>query len=261
MAKEVFGRHEAKYCLNEFQLKEFHKEINKYLELDQYNKDGNLYRIYNLYADTKDNNMIRTSLSKPKYKEKIRIRAYQEFKSDDLVFVEIKKKYNRFVNKRRTKMKFKDAVVFVETGELSEIHSYMNLQVIKELNYLISKEPLYLKTYLAYDRMAYFSKEQKDLRITFDTNIIAKRNNTDCVQLLEDGMWIMEIKAEQAFPLWLVKLLSKHKIYKQSFSKYGKEYEHYLRGIKYSDKNQIKEYEHILEEELQHAGNTFEFEY
>ena len=260
MAKEVFGRHEAKYALDSETFAAFHKEIQRYLELDHHNKDGERYKIYNLYADTKDNNVIRKSLAKPKYKEKIRIRSYNEFNKDDIVFVEVKKKYNKFVNKRRTKMKFDQAVNFVEQGIVPPLQPYMNEQVIKELKYSIDRDQLYLKLYLTYERIAYFSIEQKDLRITFDTNIIAKREGEKPVSLLKDGIWLMEIKAEKAFPFWLVKLLAKHKIYKQSFSKYGKEYEHFISEHRSIYSGYQMNYE-AVKGDTTYARHNLEFEY
>lgn len=262
MAKEVFGRHEAKYYLDEKTFALFHQAIQTYLELDAYNTSGDLYRVYNLYVDTKDNNIIRTSLSKPKYKEKIRIRSYQPFTSEDMVFLEIKKKYNHFVSKRRTNIRFKDAVKFVEQGLLPTIEPGMNPQVLHELKYMIDKEQLYVKTYLTYDRMAYFSKEQSDLRITFDTNVQAQNEGQDPISIVPEGTWLMEIKAERAFPVWLVKLLSQHRIFKQSFSKFGKAYEYNLRHgtlLKATPDEVIKHY--FLEEDTPYVRNTFEFKY
>jgi hypothetical protein len=110
----------------------------------------------------------------------------------------------------------------------------MNKQVINEIDYILKIYDLKPKLYLAYDRKALFSKENKDLRITFDNNIRTRRydlkleNGDYGESLLESNKWLMEVKAEKNIPLWLSKLLSEYKIYKTSFSKYGNEYKKML---------------------------------
>ena len=110
----------------------------------------------------------------------------------------------------------------------------MNKQVINEIDYILKLYNPEPKLYLAYDRRAMFGRNDKELRITFDTNIRSRRYDLKLEVgdygelLLERGKWIMEVKAEKNIPLWLTKLLSEYKVYKTSFSKYGKEYEKML---------------------------------
>lgn len=229
MAVEVFNRYEFKYLINDTIFKKLNKELNEYMELDEYNKNDELYQIHNIYLDTKDNNLIRTSLSKPIYKEKIRLRSYEGFENNEFVYLEIKKKFNGLVNKRRTLLKLEEALDFIETAKKPRLKDYMNKQVLNELEYIFERNVLQPKTYISYNRKAYFNKDGHDLRVTFDTQIITKRNNKkNQEKLLEDEMWIMEIKAEKSFPVWITKLLSKYEIYSTSFSKYGVEYQKML---------------------------------
>ncbi|MFT5874283.1 MAG: hypothetical protein ACI8WT_003244 [Clostridium sp.] len=110
----------------------------------------------------------------------------------------------------------------------------MNSQVINEIEYILKIYDLEPKLYLAYDRKAFFSKENRDLRITFDSNIRTRRYDLKLESgdhgenLLDSDKWIMEVKAENNIPIWLSNLLSKYKIYKTSFSKYGTEYKKLL---------------------------------
>ncbi|MFV0479156.1 MAG: polyphosphate polymerase domain-containing protein [Anaerorhabdus sp.] len=229
MAKETFNRFEIKYRLNQQQWVGLVKDIQDYLVLDSYNVNNELYRIHTLYVDTKDFHLIRESMSKPAYKEKVRIRSYKMMEEGGMVYLEIKKKYKGFVNKRRTQMLYEEALSFLKTGDI-EIKPYMNEQVVNELRYIIKKYQLGIASYVSYDRMAYFSKEDPNLRITFDTNIKEKILTEEEV-LLNDG-WLMEIKVGDALPVWLSRLLSKHQIYKQSFSKVGAAYQHHLETIR-----------------------------
>lgn len=234
MAIEVFNRHENKYLINKDIYTEIQDALLNYMELDEYNKTHEFYTISNIYYDTKDNHLIRNSLSKPKYKEKLRLRSYGVPREEDKVYLEIKKKVCGLVNKRRTKLKLREAYDFVSTGVKPELKEYMNRQVLNEIEYILKIYNLEPKLYLAYDRKAMFSKENRDLRITFDTNIRTRRYDLalesgdygEC--LMESGRWLMEVKAERNIPLWLSKMLSEYKIYSTSFSKYGKDHQRML---------------------------------
>ncbi|MDF2672224.1 MAG: hypothetical protein K0R09_489 [Clostridiales bacterium] len=236
MSIEVFNRHESKYLISKNIYEDIQEELLKYMELDKYNMAQEVYTISNIYYDTKDNHLIRTSLSKPLYKEKLRIRAYGVPEENDKVFLEIKKKVCGMVNKRRTTLKLQEAYEFVDTGKKPELKEYMNRQVINEIEYILKNYDLESKLYLAYDRIAMFGKENRDLRITFDTNIRTRRYDLRLekgdygVKLLKNNQWLMEVKAEKSIPLWFSKLLSEYKIYNTSFSKYGREYEEMLQN-------------------------------
>ena len=196
MAIEVFNRHETKFLIDEDTYKDIQNELLKYMDLDDYNKDHGFYTISNIYFDTTDDYLIRNSLAKPIYKEKLRIRAYGVPDMDEKVYLEIKKKFNGTVNKRRTKLKLNEAYDFVSTGAKPNIKNYMNKQVINEIEYILKIYDLKPKLYLAYDRKALFSKENKDLRITFDTNIRTRRYDLKLEsgdygnQLIESDQWL-----------------------------------------------------------------------
>jgi SPX domain protein involved in polyphosphate accumulation len=234
MAIEVFNRRETKFLVDKDTYKDIQKELLKYMELDAYNKKHEFYTISNIYFDTKDNYLIRNSLAKPKYKEKLRLRAYGVPNEDEKVYLEIKKKVCGLVNKRRTTLRLKEAYDFVNTGIKPELKDYMNKQVINEIEYILKIYDLSPKLYLAYDRKAMFGKDNRDLRITFDTNIRTRREDLRLEfgdygeNLLDTDKWLMEVKAEKSIPLWLSKLLSEHKIVSTSFSKYGEEYQRML---------------------------------
>lgn len=234
MAKEIFNRYENKFLIDYNTYHKLQEQLLYHMDMDDYNKNHEFYTISNIYYDTRDDYLIRTSLSKPKYKEKLRLRAYGIPKEDDEVYLEIKKKVYGVVNKRRTRIRLKEAYDFATTGIKPELQEYMNKQVMNELEYMFKIYNLEPKLYLAYDRRAFFSKENKDLRITFDTNIRTRRydlkleNGDYGENLLEPQQWLMEIKAEKSIPVWLSKLLSENKVYQRSFSKYGTEYQKML---------------------------------
>lgn len=238
MAIEVFNRYENKYLMDAQAFHGLYHRLMEYMELDEYNKNGKFYSISNLYYDTDRHTLIRNSLAKPKYREKLRIRAYGVPESDAKVYLELKKKVFGLVNKRRTALKLSEAYEFVRTGKAPAFRAGMNRQVIGEIEYFLSRYELRPMVYLAYDRIAMFCKGNRDLRITFDTNIRSRRHDLRLEsgdrgeQLLGDGQWLMEVKAEKTVPVWLAKMLSEHKMYRTSFSKYGNEYKKSVRYAK-----------------------------
>ncbi len=230
MAKEVFSRYEVKYMLNTEQKESIIKAFREYMKEDRYNYGGKYYTISNIYYDTEDNTLIQRSLSKPVYKEKLRLRGYGIPKPGDIVFLEIKKKYKGVVNKRRSCIELEEAKRYMETGILPEIKPYMNKQVLQEIDYFTHIYNLQPKLYLAYDRLAFFDKNDPQFRVSFDTNIRTRRYDLTLdagdygQNMLTDDTWLMEVKINKNLPLWFARLLQEYKMYKCSFSKYGTEY-------------------------------------
>ncbi|MBW4084466.1 polyphosphate polymerase domain-containing protein [Paenibacillus sp. S150] len=238
MAIEVFNRYENKYLFDHAAYLKLYNDLLKYMEPDDHNKQHEFYSITNLYYDTAHDTLIRSSLAKPKYKEKLRLRAYGIPNQDTKVYLEIKKKVFGLVNKRRTSLELQEAYDFVATGVEPEFKDYMNKQVIEEIKYLLSRYDLVPKVYLSYERKALFCKNNRDLRITFDTNIRSRRydlkleHGTHGEYLMPQGQWLMEVKAEKTIPVWLAQMLSEHQMYRTSFSKYGNEYKKMLKDSK-----------------------------
>lgn len=236
MAIEVFNRYENKYMLDWNTFERLQLRLAEYMEPDAYNKEHETYTISNLYYDTPDNQMIRSSLMKPKYKEKLRLRAYGVPEMHSKVYVEIKKKCNSLVNKRRSALTLGEAYSFLNTSALPEPHSWQNRQVLREIQYILQSYELEPALYLAYDRRAYFGTGDHDLRVSFDHNIRTRRRELllECGDygrpLLEAGQWLMEIKSAQSIPVWLCRILSEYKIFPTSFSKYGTEYKQLLQS-------------------------------
>lgn len=234
MAIEVFNRYEHKYMLDKETYLKLIKILDEHMVLDKYNLNHKPYTIANIYFDTADDYLIRTSLAKPPYKEKLRLRAYGVPELKSKVYLEIKKKYKGIVNKRRTTLRLDEAYSFVEKKTAPNLREYMNKQVIREIEYFLKVYDLEPKVYLAYDRIAYFEKDNNDLRISFDTNIRSRRydvkleNGDYGEKLLNENLFLMEIKTSLAKPLWLTKALSELNIKRNSFSKYGTEFKNMI---------------------------------
>jgi len=243
MAIEVFKRKEMKYIMDSARYKHITDFLLTYMNLDEYNKGNQHYTIANIYYDTHDNNIIRQSVAKPKYKEKLRLRAYGVPDLDTKTYLEIKKKYRGIVYKRRVTLPLQKAYDFIATAEIPETENqrYVNVQVMKELQHAIKFYKPIPVIYLAYDRIAYFGKDVseggpgRDLRISFDFNVRTRRENTGLElgdhgeQLLDEGQVIMEVKSAQTLPQWLLDYFRDTNMRRGSFSKYGSEYKRFIK--------------------------------
>ena len=224
MAKGLtFERAEKKYLLSTAQYTALRAVLDEHMVPDKYEK----YTVCNLYFDTEHNDLIRRSIEKPLYKEKMRLRSYGVVSDDDTVFLEIKKKFKGVVYKRRIVLPYKEASDYIFHG----IPPKEQGQIFREIDYFIRFYNAVPKLYLSYDRMALCGVgEEKGLRVTFDRNIRSRTDRLDLAvppdgeQLLDDDKWLMEVKAPGAMPLWMSDVFTRLKIYPTSFSKYGRVY-------------------------------------
>ena len=219
----VMKRYEMKFILTKDQLVAFKNALNGHMVVDKYGKTS----IASIYYDTPNYQLIRTSIEKPKFKEKIRLRSYGLAKANDIVYLELKRKAEGVVYKRRVKTDESNANHFLK-HELDELDSCN--QIARELlyfrNYYKVLEP---KIMIIYDRTSY-EELDGDIRLTIDespryrTYDLNLHTSMDGNLLLEPGSAILEIKVQQNMPLWLTNILSNNKIYKTSFSKVGTAY-------------------------------------
>ena len=166
MAIKSFKRYEKKYLLNQSQYDELIKRISEYMDADEHCKNGNNYSIYNIYYDTFDNQVIRHSINKPYYKEKLRLRSYKTpVSKEDKVFLEIKKKINGVVNKRRVVLTLGEVQDFLNKGIRPQKDDYMSNQVLNEIENYLENNNVKPKVYISYSRKAFFCKADKDFRL------------------------------------------------------------------------------------------------
>lgn len=136
------------------------------MKIDEYGQ----HTILSLYYDTDDFRFIRHSMDKPKYKEKFRIRSYGVPSQDSLVFLEIKKKVNGIVYKRRVPLSYSDYQSWIRSGEFPT--TIQPLQIAAEIRWLFKQNhDLSPRVLIAYDRLSLFASEDSEFRVTFDQNI------------------------------------------------------------------------------------------
>ncbi len=220
----IFQRYETKYMLTKEQKERILEAMSLHMALDEYGRTT----IRNLYYDTGDYLLARRSIDKPEYKEKLRVRSYGPAGEKDKVFVELKKKYDSVVYKRRLTLTAENAREWLAGREDVQNES----QIAREIAYFRDHyETLEPRVYLSYEREAWYDLDGSDFRITFDENILARRSRLSLAEepggevLLKTGTTLMEVKCAGGYPLWLVQVLSREHIRKTSFSKYGMFYE------------------------------------
>ncbi|MFA5006738.1 MAG: polyphosphate polymerase domain-containing protein [Candidatus Izemoplasmatales bacterium] len=230
MAVRTFSRYERKYLLTDDQKRAFLAALGKRFAYDGHSGEDSCYRVHNVYYDTEDNDVVRTSIDRPSYKEKLRLRSYViPVGPDDRVFLEIKKKSLGRVNKRRVAMTYRDAIAFVERGAAPAAGDYLDGQVLREIGWFVAHRPVRPNYYIGYDRIALECKSDPSIRVTFDRNVRVRTEAVDLEgdageELLPPGTWLLEIKTADNYPLWLARELSELKAYSRSFSKYGAAY-------------------------------------
>lgn len=218
----VFKRYEIKYLISRAQAEEIKALMSPYMMPDIYGRST----VRNVYYDTASHRLIRRSLERPVYKEKLRLRAYCDITGSDSIFIEVKKKFQSVVYKRRLLLENDRAVDWMAGGV-----PVTDSQIAREIEYFRSYYgPLLPSTYISYEREAFVGKEDDTLRMTFDENILARTDRLslcdppDGVPLLPEDCVLLEVKSIGSIPLWLTPYLTRERIYHQSFSKYGSAY-------------------------------------
>ena len=234
--QDVFERYEYKYFLTPSQKRKLLELSEGRLELDRYGRTT----IRNIYYDTDSFRLIRDSLDHPVYKEKLRLRSYQKASDNDPVFIEIKKKYEDIVYKRRIAIPKTSAENWIDSRKPMPFRT----QITSEIDYFLEfYEGIAARAFISYEREAYSDRNDPGLRVTFDENILARSVELDLgggiwgYHLLPEGTTLMEIKIPGAMPLWMAGFLSANGIKKTSFSKYGTYYKDYIVSDIYSERS------------------------
>ena len=221
-AVTMMQRIEMKFILTKEQLVAFKDALTGHMEVDQYGKTS----IASIYYDTPDYYLIRTSIDKPLYKEKIRLRSYGLANDKHQVYLELKRKVDGFVYKRRMALNENTAISFINKDAVDMKDDQVSHELIYFRDHFQHLEP---KIMVIYDRTSY-AEVDGNIRLTIDespryrTHDLNLHTNMEGDLLLPSGSAILEIKVQQELPLWLVKILSEYKIYKTSFSKVGTAY-------------------------------------
>lgn len=220
----TFKRYELKYLMNQEQKNRILQCMANHMKLDRYGRTT----IRNIYFDTENYRLIRHSLEKPVYKEKLRIRSYCPARGEIPVFVELKKKYKHVVYKRRLVCPEEEVMGCFCHGRTLPDHTQIGNEIRYFWKYYGNLRPT---VFLSYEREAYYSLDGSDFRVTFDEEILYRETDLSLgseiygSSILEEGQTLMEIKTSGGIPLWMSQALTENHLYRTSFSKYGTAYQ------------------------------------
>ncbi|HFI0254452.1 TPA: polyphosphate polymerase domain-containing protein [Streptococcus suis] len=226
IVQKQFKRKETKYIVDKETFALLEKDLQRHMVSDEFATST----ITNIYFDNEDFDMIQDSIAKKNGREKIRMRIYDAQPSaSSQAFLEIKKKENKIGYKYRLTSNPLSVTNYIEKGVVDK--TITDEMVTSELEILRERYgTIKPKMYIYYDRVSYKGIEDKKIRLTIDKNLLYRDYHVSATDgkfgeaLLDPNKVIMEIKVPEQLPDWLLDLLEKYQLEKQSFSKYGNAY-------------------------------------
>ena len=227
-----FNRYEYKYVLRQDQALALLADAAAFTRPDPNDPEGAGYPVHSLYWDTPDLAFFWEKLDGIKVRRKLRFRHYA---GGDEVFVEIKQRIDRTIQKRRARMPRAAAERLFAPGALAalasgerEAHAETDDPVLHEALSLCARQRLAPTIAVAYRRRARFGLWEPDLRITFDTHLVYDTTGLaigaevtgDARAILDPRLCVLEIKFDDRVPIWLVRLVEHHGLEIRRFSKY-----------------------------------------
>lgn len=226
-------KYEFKYIVPVSQMDQLREAIIPYVELDPYAAamDAHEYTVRSVYFDTSRFDYYFEKIDGYRIRKKIRIRGYNLPNGDeDMVFLEIKRKYKEPIQKDREMLSY-DIMLKLMAGEGAQAinkdgttHDINGAGKFLYHVYLQNLKPVVL---VIYEREAYFDRFKSDVRITIDKNLrsvaypcagdLFSEENTVPAN---KGNFIFEVKFKDHFPGWLRPIAGRLGLIRRSASKY-----------------------------------------
>ena len=228
------GRLEHKYLIPNSKLDGLREYIRPYVRTDPYAEQlpENQYTVRSIYFDTATLQYYYEKLAGIKVRKKVRVRGYNEYREDDLVFLEIKRKHVSVISKDRSPVRFTDLAEIMNTRQIEEYifteNGYRDaIPDGKKFLYQVLKNNLHPVIKVTYEREPFVYRFDRSLRITFDKNLRGSAR-TGMNTLYQDesrvhplcGFFVLEIKSFKPYPSWLNYLISELNVRHQAISKY-----------------------------------------
>lgn len=218
---------------NEF-LEKLRNKILPFVELDQNVKEdaGNEYTVRSIYFDSSKFDFYHEKIEGIKVRKKLRIRSYDSKNDNNLVFLEIKNKYDNFIGKNRAPIQYYDLknllkTKCVQTYTLTNNGYANSVKDSEKFFHHILRNDLKPTILIVYEREAFFSKFDKSLRITFDKNLrfYDKPNmkhlyKEDDLEVATPHHFVLELKFNNGYPKWLQDIVQEFGLIRRSVSKY-----------------------------------------
>lgn len=243
MAIEIFSRREQKYLITRNQYLQLVDKIRPYMRHDKYGIDGK-YSVTSLYFENPHKDIYFETKNKLKYRQKLRLRVYDQTDINGTAFFEIKQKHNRVVNKRRLVMPLAEAYRYLYDEPHENLAAYQtsNTQVLREIDHFRKFYRLHPEMIVSYDRHAFHGIDDAELRITFDLNLrcrnedLALENGPYGERFIDEDLVVLEVKVNDSVPLWLTRYLQALNCEQRSASKFCTSTE-LLNGVSHSEQD------------------------
>lgn len=227
MPIEIFSRREQKYLITHRQYLQLVEKVRPYMRPDKYGIDGR-YSVTSLYFDNDEQDIYFETKNKLKYRQKLRLRVYDDTDRNGTAFFEVKQKHNKVVNKRRLVIPLAQAYRYLENGSAEELSSYetSNVQVLKEIDHFRKFYNLTPEMIVSYNRHAFHGVTDSELRITFDLDLkcrnddLALENGSYGQHFIDEDLVVLEVKVNDSVPLWLTRYLQELNCEQRSASKF-----------------------------------------
>ena len=227
LAIEIFKRREQKYLITLEQYSLLLEQIMPYMRSDNFGVDGR-YVVSSLYFDSDDHKIYFETKNKLAFRQKLRLRTYNETGIEKSAFFEMKQKHNNVVNKRRMLLPLKEAYHYLEKGDKKHLNDFhtSNSQVLREIDHFRTLYGLKPEMVVSYDRHALHGIDNPELRITFDFNLRCRNDDlllehgSDGEYFIDCNLVVLEVKVNDSVPLWLTRILQALQCEQRSASKY-----------------------------------------
>lgn len=232
MAIEIFTRKEQKYLITIEQYEELVKRMSSNMRPDKYGTEG-FYTVTSLYFESPDNQIYFETKNKLKFRQKLRLRVYDETDLNGDAFFEVKQKHKKVVNKRRMVLPLAEAYRYLSSHTEGYIGDYetSNIQVFKEIDHFRHLYNLQPEMIVSYDRRAFHGRNNPELRLTFDFNLRCRNddlfleNGSYGDYFIDQSLVVLEVKVNHSVPLWLTRILQDLECEQRSASKYCTSFE------------------------------------
>jgi SPX domain protein involved in polyphosphate accumulation len=225
----TFNRFELKYLVSLLQAERFKSDLKRYLVPDEHGHNNGRYTLSSLYYDSPDLRCYRENDDGLKFRRKLRVRHYETgeaFSDESPVFLEIKQRYDRVTQKRRTVLPYDQALQLCNDRQIPD-HGPDDRALIEEIYAFLWQYNLRPASIVRYDRQAYVGTEfDRGLRVTFDTSLYFRAQELHLheqpsgLRMLPANHVVMEIKVNERIPYWLTEMIASHNLQRVGLSKY-----------------------------------------
>ncbi|QGH35688.1 VTC domain-containing protein [Gracilibacillus salitolerans] len=227
MVLEIFTRREQKYLITKQQYEKLIEKTSFFMRPDKFGVDGK-YTVISLYFDSLDHKIYYETKNKLRFRQKLRLRVYDNTDIEGPSFFEVKQKHNNVVNKRRMLLPLSEAYRYLDESKTNVLDSIetSNPQVLREIENFRTLYGLQPEMVVSYDRHALHGIDNAGLRMTFDFNLRCR--NTDLRvengaygdNFIDENLGVLEVKVNDSVPLWLTRILQEINCEQRSASKF-----------------------------------------